>query len=296
MAFIEGDWQTPEGVQHIKVWDEIGGVHIGKRDMARLFKGETVRLNGVTYTSGPGKHNDVPVRLGYYVSQTGEERVGVRFAFGDRITGNWQGSDVSLRKEVCGHVITDGEAVRLFKGEKVVVHDLQGHDGPHDGALYIGDYNGRPSIEIDHDRGPGWEGSHQGSPMTIQKDFQGHHITKQEADAMFAGGKVAARDLVSKKTGRHYGAWLYIGDYKGHPSLRMEFDPYVVPDIFNGHRFNADEYAILDNRDADGASRAITVDDLVSAKSGNTYSATLWVGLDPKGSRKGISLQMSFSS
>lgn len=290
-AYVQGEWNG----QQVEVWNTIGGAVLTEEQMRQAFSGRTVMVNGVSY--GSGRHDNVPVHIAYYEADTGEERIGLRYDFPDRISGRWRGEETQLRGEVMGHAITDEEARALFAGGRVHVEDLRpkGAKTPSAGDLYIGSYQDRPSIEVDFDQGDVWEGTGpDGRKARIPKTFKGHRISEQEAHDLFAGATVKARDLVPRDPSKgHYGANLSLGEYNGRPSLQMSFSPYVLPDAFKNHRFTPEEIRELEEVDAKGRHHAIQVDGLISA-AGKPYSATFYIGPDQRGRREGDVLNMTF--
>lgn len=213
--------------EDVTVHDSIGGHTFTKDEADRLFAGETIEVGPITFASGQTR-DDVPVHLAYYEDRkTGEERLGVEYAFEKRpsYTGEYQGAQVSVPKEFNGHKITDEEAKTLFSGGHVDVRDLKSKKTgkPYAARLQMGEYNGRPSLRMNLD------------VFIVPAAFCGHAFTKDEIRAIektMDGGDGVLIEGLTGQSGKEFSAILSVRDArpgdkyaKGGKVMDMEFPP-----------------------------------------------------------------------
>lgn len=213
--------------EDVTVHDSIGGHVFTKDEADRLFAGETITIGPITFVSGRTS-DAVPVRLAYYEDRkTGEERLGVEYAFEKRPThtGEYQGVEVSIPKEFNGHAISVDEASTLFAGGHVDVRDLKSKKTgkPYAARLEIGEYNGRPSLRMNL------------NVFIVPATFCGHTFTDDEIKAIEAtmdGGEGVLVEGLTGKSGKEFSAILSVRDArpddkhaKGGKVMDMEFPP-----------------------------------------------------------------------
>lgn len=191
--YCEGAWNG----KNVKFNRVFRGHRFTDEECEALLAGEEIEVTGLKSKTGSeygvkGKLSNLEYngrkyvgfeQLGFVGGNGGGQRDGY-------VSGNWNGRDVSFKREWGGHTFTDAEVSDLLAGKTIEIPNMKAKSGntyTARGALAEQEFNGRKYVGFKLDM------------SGVPKSFCGHTFTKDEVDALESGATIFVEGLMSKK-------------------------------------------------------------------------------------------------
>lgn len=197
--YCEGMWKGKR-VKFKRVWS---GHRFTDEECRALLAGEKIEITGLK--NADGKEYGVAGML------ADQDFKGKKF-FGfknlgfldndnapDRCKGEWNGKEISFKKEFRGHVFTDAECEALLAGKEITIEGLKSSKGSTYGVygkLAEQKYNGRKYVGFEQ---LGFAGSKSKSGSKIPDEWCHHKFTDDEKTLLERGETIFVEGCVSKK-------------------------------------------------------------------------------------------------
>lgn len=217
---------------------------------------------------------------------------------GEKISGVWNGKEISFKKEWSGHTFTDDECEALLRGEEIIIEAVNKEGKPFKcaGSLEEQDFKGRKFVGFKMSRLEGnsampdserYSGVWNGKEIKFKRNWSGHYFTDEECEALLRGEDVSFEATSSK--GNPYTAIgkLAEQEYAGHRYVGFKLNPREnssggsntpnIPDTYCRHKFTDEEKESL------LAGLPIEASDFYSEKKQKTFSAKLKYGVKDDG-------------
>lgn len=232
-VYYEGVWQG----QKVRFRQVLAEYFFTDEECEALCRGEVIGPFDFKNKSGYRFSRRVVLAEQEYAGRT---QVSVTFVLDDEIerySGVWQDQEVSFRRTICGHTLTDDECVALCSGETVIAHDLTSSKSneAYSAGIVIREVESdgkkviRPTLDFDAARkaDPAYYcGTWKDREILFKRDVCGHVLTNEECDAICAGETIVVEDIYLKKTDEtcRCGILLAEEEYKGKKTVRPKLD------------------------------------------------------------------------